>query len=483
VSRTHILQAAGFSSLILVVVIALDYALNVVLFPGATPYTPVATIVITLAVAPAFTTFLIFQNARVQKAQAALAEERARRLAEVEAARDIAEAATRAKSTFLANMSHEIRTPLNGVLGMAQALESRELDAESRAMVETIRDSGAALMSILDDVLDLSKIEADRMDISPVAGDLMQTLRSVQQLFLPKAEEKGLRLELSCDTLGPLCLVYDPVRVRQCVSNLVSNAVKFTREGVVEIDVSAAPAANGQRCVAIRVSDSGIGMTETQVSRLFEAFSQADESTTRKFGGSGLGLAISRQLARLMGGDILVTSAPGSGSQFTLAFLAAEPAAEDADAPAPVRPQGRLRDARVLLADDNAINRQVARLFLQPQGPVITEAANGREVLDLLDARPFDLVLLDVHMPVMDGLEAIRQIRESRAVWSGIPVIALTADAMNGDRERFLAVGMTGYVSKPIDRGELLAEIARVLGGGAPAIAPGQRSRSERARG
>jgi CheY-like chemotaxis protein len=213
-------------------------------------------------------------------------------------------------------------------------------------------------------------------------------------------------------------------------------------------------------------------MDEAQLGRLFEAFSQADGSTTRKFGGTGLGLAISRQLARLMGGDILAASAPGAGSQFTFTFLAAPaqaPAQEAASAaPAPARQPGRLRDARVLLADDNAINRQVARLFLQPQGAIIVEAANGRETLERLAAEPFDLVLLDVHMPVMDGLEAIRRIRESSEAWSTIPVIALTADAMIGDRERFIAMGMTGYVSKPIEQRELLAEIGRVLGG-APA--------------
>jgi signal transduction histidine kinase/ActR/RegA family two-component response regulator len=468
VTKAHILQAAGFSTVILVVVVVLDYAINVVLFPGVTPYTPFATIVITLAVAPAFTTFLILQNARVQTAQAALAEERARRLAEVEAARDIAEAATRAKSAFLANMSHEIRTPLNGVLGMVQALETRELDADCRHMVATIRESGVSLMAILNDVLDLSKIEAGRMTISPVASDLMQTMQSIHQLFLPQAMEKGVRIELSTDAPAPLHLIFDPVRVRQCVSNLVSNAVKFTREGAIEIDVCCTPAANGQKCVAVRISDTGIGMNESQMESLFKAFSQADGSTTRTYGGTGLGLAISRQLARSMGGDILVSSAPGAGSQFTLTFLAA-PAAPVQEAAATDgvsdRLTGRLRRSRILLADDNAINRQVARLFLQPQGAVITEAANGREVLDLLGSHPFDLILLDVHMPVMDGMETIRRIRESDEPWKTIPVVALTADAMSGDRERFIALGMTGYVSKPIEQRELLAEITRVLAG------------------
>ena len=437
----QIRKAALMAAIILAVVLPFDYLLAGVLFrePGHT-YSATLTIVITLLVAPPFSFFLIRQGARLEAAQAQLAEERARRLFEVESARDAAEAATRVKSEFLANMSHEIRTPLNGVLGMAQALESRPLDSETREMVATIRESGSNLMSILNDVLDLSKIEAGRLDIAPVDTSVLQALR------------------------------FDPVRVRQCVLNLVSNAVKFTREGQVEIKLSVSPTGADRTLVTIEVSDTGIGMDDRTCARLFEAFSQADASTTRKFGGTGLGLAISRRLARMMGGDIVVYSRPGEGSVFVLTFLA------DAPIPIPVSTTSprldaskamRLRGARVLLTDDNAINRQVVRLFLQPQGAVITEASNGREALDALLRDNFDLVLLDVHMPVMDGLETIRRIRQSDAAWHGLPVIALTADAMAGDRERLLAIGMSGYVSKPIDQAQLLAAIAAFLGGDA----------------
>jgi signal transduction histidine kinase/FixJ family two-component response regulator len=454
--RKYLVQTGMFSAAILAVVCGLDYVVNVVLFPGLTPYTPLMTAFITLATAPGFTFFLVYQNARVQKAKMAL-----------EAARDEAEAATLAKSQFLANMSHEIRTPLNGVLGMAQALEGRELDPEVRDMIATIRDSGNTLMAILNDVLDLSKIEAGKLEVSAIDGHLMHTLSRVYKLFKPKADERGIGLALASNADFPDHLCYDPVRVRQCVSNLVSNAIKFTRHGSVNVRVSSTPAANGRLCVAVKVIDTGVGMDEATRAKLFEEFTQADGSTTRNFGGTGLGLAISRKLARLMGGDIVVESELGVGSTFTLTFLA-DPAKQvsgnsSVAKSAPPQP-GRLRDARLLLAEDNAVNRQVVRLFLQPQGAIITEAVNGAEALELLAKQEFDLVLLDVHMPVMDGIEAIARIRASDAAWGRLPVIALTADAMSGDRERLIAMGMTGYVSKPIDQKELLSEIGRALG-------------------
>ncbi len=463
------IRRTAFISLILVGVCLLaDFLMNGVLFPvpGQT-YSPLITIVIALGIAPPSVYYLVRQTVRVEAAQTLLASERIARLAEAESARDAAEAATRAKSEFLANMSHEIRTPLNGVLGMAQALEACDLDPEIRGMVGVIRDSGANLMSILNDVLDLSKIEAGKLEIAPIDASLLHTVGQVQALFMPAAAEKGLQVGLTSTLPANLLLRYDPVRVRQCVTNLVSNAVKFTTTGRVQITLSHTDAGEGRSRVSIEIADTGIGIDASASQRLFETFSQADASTTRSFGGTGLGLAISRRLARMMGGDIVVRSTPGRGSIFTLTFLA-DPASHSeavmTSAKREVSPV-RLRGARVLLTDDNAINRQVVRLFLQPQGAVITEASNGREALDALGRQPFDLVLLDVHMPVMDGVEAIGHIRKSPEAWRDIPVVALTADAMTGDRERLMSLGLNGYVSKPIDQSDLLTVIGRVLGG------------------
>jgi PAS domain S-box-containing protein len=397
--------------------------------------------------------------------------------ADLRAAKDAAEASSKAKSEFLANMSHEIRTPLNGVLGMAQALEHDDLSATQREKVAIILDSGKSLMALLNDVLDLSKIEAGKLEISPVPGDFLHTMKRTKQLFQAQADDKGLDLMVRYDSRFPQRLAYDPVRVRQCVSNLISNAVKFTAKGHVEVAISARLLDGKTHMVSVEISDSGIGMSEEAMSRLFSVFTQADNSTTRRFGGSGLGLAISRQLARMMGGDITVASREGKGSTFTLTFKAdeAEPAAAPTpkvEAAAPVAGKRSLRGARVLLTDDNAINRQVIKLFLAPQGCEIQEATNGKEALDKIATQPFDIVLLDVHMPVMDGKEAIQRLRASSQPWSTIPVIALTADAMSGDREKYLALGMTDYVSKPVDQRELMVKMHQVLGLDLPAAAP-----------
>ncbi len=385
-----------------------------------------------------------------------------------------ANAASSAKSDFLATMSHEIRTPLNGVLGMAQALAMDTLGPDQREKLNVILRSGETLTALLNDILDLSKIEAGKMEIAAVDSDLRASLDHASSLFEPIAQEKGLILAVVREGGGPDWLSFDRVRVHQCVTNLISNAVKFTQAGRVDVrwSVAAAPAGHPHR-VRVSVTDTGIGMNEGALARLFSAFTQADGSTTRRFGGTGLGLAITRRLARLMGGDIHVSSAPGMGSTFTFTFEApagkprasrAATKSAETEAPAPGRA------IRILLVDDNATNRQVARLFLARIQTEITEAQNGVEALERLAAQPFDLALLDVHMPVMDGCETIRRIRASDQPWRTLPVIALTADAMEGDRERFVAMGMTDYLAKPIDRSQLLSKvhIAAARGADAP---------------
>jgi signal transduction histidine kinase/CheY-like chemotaxis protein len=378
-----------------------------------------------------------------------------------------AEAANTAKSAFLANMSHEIRTPLNGMLGMADVLSQEDLRPSQADCVNTIRESGKTLMAIVNDVLDLSKIEAGKLEISSADSNIHAVFLSIYKLFLPRAEEKNIAFTLQLGESVPRRLRFDTVRVRQCLSNLVSNAVKFTETGSVTISVSSVMTISGQRLVTVDVEDTGIGMNEEVMGRLFSDYAQADTSISRRFGGTGLGLAISRKLAQLMDGDVIVKSTVGEGTVFSFSFRAtpAQPQALPHDAPlSPARPGGDtiLEGLHVLLVDDNEVNRKVARMLLKPTRMQIVDAEHGKQALDLLAEQPFDLVLLDMHMPVMDGATTIKHIRASPESWNAVPVIALTADAMSGDRERLLALGMTGYATKPVDQRALIAEIVRV---------------------
>lgn len=386
-------------------------------------------------------------------------------------ARRAAEAASQSKSTFLASMSHEIRTPLNGILGMAQVLMERELRTENRELIKIISDSGETLLGLLNDILDISKIEAGKVEIEQVEDDLRHAMNRVRNLFLSSAEEKDLELVLDMDPDLPARICFDPLRVRQVVSNLVSNAIKFTSSGKVSIHVKWDSSDPQRPITSISVADTGIGMTEEAQERLFGSFEQADKSTSREYGGTGLGLAISRKLARLMEGDIVTQSKLGQGSVFT--FTMVTPAADSPgaahlpDTPAEVaRPSGsRISGRRVLVVDDNEVNRRVASLMIAPLGVEIDEAANGAAALEKLRAEPFDVVLLDIHMPVMDGHATVKEIRASLPPLNKIPVIALTADAMSGDRERYLATGMDDYVSKPLSQSDLEEALLRALTG------------------
>lgn len=381
-----------------------------------------------------------------------------------------AEQATRLKSEFLANMSHEIRTPLNGVLGMAQVLAHTDLTPSQFEQVATILDSGKTLMSILNDILDLSKIEAGKLEVTPVAGDLRHKLSRMIKLHAATAEEKGLNLQLFIDPSVPSRLRFDPVRVRQCVANLVSNAIKFTEKGDVMVVVTSEPAEQGGKRIIVHVSDTGVGIPAEKMDRVFETFAQADGSTTRRFGGTGLGLPITRKLARMMGGDVTVVSEPGRGSVFTLKFIAESTDLRDLDEqttmPVPVArpaPKAGLSGRHALVVDDNGINRRVARTFLEHYGLVVSEAGDGNEALEALNLEPYDIVLMDIHMPGLDGAEAFKRLRNSGSLNRVVPVIALTADSMRGDREKFLAKGFDGYVAKPIDERSLVTVIGQVL--------------------
>lgn len=388
----------------------------------------------------------------------------ARRLVEAQRA---AEAANRTKSDFLASMSHELRTPLNGVLGMAQVLLANARDAGQREQVKTILDSGRTLTAILNDILDLSKIEAGKLEISKVDDDLPHALKRLVQLFEPQAREKGVALTLHVDDAAPRWLRFDPVRVRQCAANLVSNAVKFTDKGAIDIRVSANPEGGSTR-VTIRVVDTGVGMNADTLARLFTPFTQADASVTRRFGGTGLGLAITRNLARLMDGDVTAESAAGAGTTMIFTFLADEaaepPRATSRDDLDQRRSAGALlRGKTVLVVDDIMVNRQVAALFLQPFGARIVHASSGAEALAFLESERADIVLMDVQMPEMDGFETTRRIRLLGPEARTVPVVALTAEAMEGDRERCLAGGMDDYAPKPLEARSLLSAISRAL--------------------
>ena len=386
---------------------------------------------------------------------------------ELKKASKAADAANEAKSAFLANISHEIRTPLNGILGMTHLLASSNLTDEQRDQIETILDSGKTLMAILNDVLDLSKIEAGKFEIAPIDHDLSLLLGRLGKLWAPQAEEKGLTFTLEIDPEMSGNLRFDPIRVRQCLSNLVSNAIKFTARGSIKVSASVRPIGEGLFEATLSVTDTGIGMDSETMDRLFTPFSQGDATTARNFGGTGLGLSISRRLARLMGGDVTVSSEPNEGSTFTLTFQAEAGAAleelvteNSSDMPRDARWADGLK---LLLVDDHPLNRKVARLFLEPLNIQVTEAVNGEEALFHLDARHFDLVLLDMHMPVMDGRETLRRIRAEGSPHRDLGVIVLTADSLGPDNTSYDEMGADGYIRKPIDHRDLISEIGRVL--------------------
>ncbi|MEW6220989.1 MAG: PAS domain S-box protein, partial [Thermodesulfobacteriota bacterium] len=384
-------------------------------------------------------------------------------------AKEAAEAASRAKSELLANVSHEIRTPMNGILGMASLLLDAPLPEPQRRQAETILASGQALLAMLNDILDLSKIEAGRLELEEVPLDLARLVAEVAEMQAVPAREKGLSLRVEMDPQVPRQLRGDPVRLRQILQNLAANAVKFTEKGEVLLRSSLEQADAQGVQVRLAVVDSGIGIAPVDQARLFAPFTQADASTSRRYGGTGLGLSIARRLARMMGGEIGLESTPGVGSTFWLTVRLArddrpaEPAAP-AGPPRPASWPGR----RVLVVEDDATNQAVAQGFLARLGLEVDLAPDGRAALAALAARPYHLVLMDCQMPEMDGYQATRLIRDpdSPVLDHRVPVVAMTAHAMPGDRERCLAAGMSDYIAKPLQQAELAAAVERSLGQG-----------------
>ena len=419
---------------------------------------------------------LFLANEELRRARDELEERVAERTRELEWSRQEALRASRAKSEFLANMSHEIRTPMTAIQGFSELLAEQLEDPELAEFARIIHGNGGHLLSIINDILDLSKVEAGKIEVESVECDPIAIVAEVHALLVGRAKEKGIDLEFCYEGSMPAVVRTDPTRVKQILINLVGNAIKFTEVGTVRLVTRAAQEGDTDR-LEFDVIDSGVGMEEDAAARVFAEFEQADTSITRRFGGTGLGLSISRRFAQLLGGDVSVVSTePGIGSTFRATIATSDVGGrwiddprehgEKKSAPPPrTSHEGRLSGLRVLIADDSPINQKLFGYILEREGAEVTIRRDGRAAIDaFFTARergePVDLILMDMQMPVLDGYAATWELRDRG---ENLPVIALTAQAMQGDRERCLASGCTEYVTKPVEREELIEAILGVV--------------------